>query len=156
MTDELKKIEWSAPEYDHHRKNADWFWGLGIVTVAVFIASLLLKNFLFGLFALLAGFSLALYSARKPEMAEFVIDHRGIKINKTLYDFENLKHFWVHYEPQYKKELILESNKTFMHHITIPLANENPVEIREYLLQYLPEEKIEESLIDILGKLLGF
>jgi len=156
MKKKLEKIEWVAPEYEFHKKSPDWFWTLGIITLALFLSTILLHSFLFGFLILLAGFSLALYGARRPNIVSFKISTRGIHIGSRIYSYENLKCFWVDYEPPYKKELIVESKKTFMPHINIILGDADPIKIRNYLLQFLREEKIEESLTSAIARVLGF
>lgn len=156
MKKNLEKIEWEAPEYEFHEKSPDWFWTLGIITLALFLSAVLLHSFLFGFLILLAGFSLALFGARKPNIVSFKINAQGIHIGNRIYPYENLKCFWVDYEPPYKKEIIIESKKTFMPHITIILGDADPVKIRNYLLQFLKEEKIEEPLTNTIVRLLKF
>lgn len=156
MAKKLEKIEWQAPEYEFQKKNPEWFWALGIITLALFLATLLLHNFLLGLLVILAGFSLALYAGRRPNIVSFKIDVQGIHINDKMYPYENLKSFWLDYQPPYKKELIVESKKTFMPHLNMMLEETDPVKVRSYLLQFLKEEKIEESLILTIARFLGF
>lgn len=152
----IKSIEWQAPEYEFHKKSPDWFWTLGIITLALFLSATLLHSLLFGFLILLAGFSLALFGARRPSIVSFKINTQGIHIGNRIYPYENLKCFWVDYEPPYKKELIIESKKTFMPHITIMIGEADPVKIRNYLLQFLKEEKIEEPLTNTIVRLLKF
>jgi hypothetical protein len=156
MKKKVEKIEWEAPEYEFHEKSPDWFWTLGIITLALFLSAILLHSFLFGFLILLAGFSLALFGARKPDIVSFKINAQGIHIGSRIYPYENLKCFWVDYEPPYKKELIIESRKTFMPHITMIIEDADPIKIRNCLLQFLKEEKIEETLTNIIVRLLRF
>ncbi len=149
-------IKWQAPEYEHREKSSDWFWMVGIITIALVFAAILLKNLLFGILAGLAGFSIALYGARKPSVVNFRIGPKGIEIGNKIYDYENLNSFWVNYDPPRRKDLILESKKAIMPHIVIFLGDADPEEIRQYLLQFLKEVKIEESLTNTIAKLLGF
>lgn len=153
---QIQQIEWQAPEYEFHQKKPDWFWALGIIVAALVFSAIIFKNMLFAILALMGGFSLALYGARKPKIVSFSISPRGIKINDRIYYYDDLKSFWINYDPPHKKELLIESKKTFVPHIAIMLAGADPVAIREYLLKFLKEERIEESLITTVGRLLGF
>lgn len=154
MKKPLDKIEWQVPEYEFHQKSPDWFWALGIITIALFFSAIFLRSFLFGILTLLAGFSIALYGARRPSIVSFGVGPRGMQIGDRIYNYEDLKSFWVNYNPPYKKELIIESKKTFMPHIVIMLGDTDPEKIRDYLLQFLKEEKIEESLMMTIARLL--
>lgn len=165
MTGEITKkttssndsISWQAPEYEYFEKTNDWFWTLGIITIGLSLASIILKNFLLALFVFIAGFAIALYGARRPKTINFSIDHKGITIdNREIYPYSNLKSFWVEYDPPEKKELIVESKKFFMPRISILLGNTNPQAIRQCLLKYLKEEKSEESLMAIILKIFRF
>ena len=140
------KIKWSAPEYEFHEKIPEWYWVLGIITAAMVLAAVVLRNFLFAVFAVLAGFSVGLYGARKPRMIIHEINSGGVSSGN--------RH--LNYDPPTKKELILESKKTFSAHTVILLGNADPEQIRRYLLQYLKEKKIEESLVAVIARALKF
>jgi len=152
---EITETEWQAPAYEFREKSPDWYWAVGIITVATLAASFFARNYLFGIFALLAGFSIAVHSARRPEIVTFKINSRGIKIGKLIYDYENLKNFWINYNPPRKKELLIESSKAFVNYIVIPLGHTDPVQIREILLPFLREKKIEEPLVSVIANLIG-
>ena len=156
MENEPKTIEWEAAEYEHGEKSADWFWAVGIITLAAIVSAFLLKNFLLGILSGLIGFSISLYGARKPATVKFKLGPRGVQIGNKLYDYENLASFWVEYDPPRRKELILKSKKALVPHINIMLGDADPGEIREYLSQFLEEEKIEESWADTISKIAGF
>lgn len=150
------KFEWSAPEYEFRKKGPDWFWAVGVITLTAATSSFFLQNFIFAGLVIIMGFSLALYGAKKPDMVNFKIDATGIKIGSRVFDYQNLKSFWIEYDPPIAKELLVESKKTFVPHIKIQLGDQDPVKIRAYLLQFLKEEKIEESLIIAIARLLNF
>ncbi len=154
--EKIEQVEWQAPEYEFYAKSNDWFWSLGVITAALFIGTLLLNNILFAVLILMAGFSLALYAFRRSRVINFSIGPKGVQIEKNIYPYENLKSFWINYDPPYKKELILESKKVIIPQIVIMLGDVDPEKIREILLNFLKEEKREESLIDGIFKLLRF
>ena len=81
---------------------------------------------------------------------------KGLKIDENIYAFDHLKSFWIFYDPPEIKFLSIESKKIFMPRIIIPIADENPNKIREFLLKYLPEIEQRESLIDILARRLRY
>ncbi|OHA51513.1 MAG: hypothetical protein A2W59_00795 [Candidatus Terrybacteria bacterium RIFCSPHIGHO2_02_41_19] len=150
------KIKWSAPEYEFHEKIPEWYWVLGIITAAMVLAAVVLRNFLFAVFAVLAGFSVGLYGARRPRLVSHEINPGGVLTRNKNLNYEDISHFWVNYDPPTKKELILESKKTFSAHTVILLGNADPEQIRRYLLQYLKEKKIEESLVAVIARALKF
>ena len=150
------KIRWSAAEYEFHEKTPEWYWALGIITAALVLAAVVLHNFLFAVFAVLAGFSVGLYGARRPRLVSHEINSGGVSFGNRNFNYENIDHFWINYNPPLKKELILESKKTFSTHTAILLGDAAPEQIRRYLLQYLKEKKIEESLVAVIARVLKF
>ncbi|MEK7596396.1 MAG: hypothetical protein AAB564_02530 [Patescibacteria group bacterium] len=149
-------FSWQAPEYDLTPKSIDWYWAMGIVAAALFITAILFKNFLFAVIVVLGAFSIALYSTRKPEIAEFAVTPRGVQIGKRLFFYEDLESFWIHYDPPHKKEIGLISKKTFMPRFVLPLGDADPNEARKHLIKFLKEERHEESLNETISKFLGF
>ena len=156
MNDIPSRIKWSAPEYEFHEKNSEWYWALGIITAALVLAAVILHNFLFAVLVVLAGFSVGLYGTRRPRIILHEINSGGVSLGNRNFNYENIDHFWINYNPPAKKELILESKKTFSTHTVILLGNADPEQIRRYLLQYLKEKKIEESLVAVIARALKF
>ncbi len=152
----FQSLEWSAPEFTKYQKDVIWFLIGGAIGLGLLIFSLLNKNFIFALIVILSAFSLYVWSQKEPRKIKFVINVKGIMIDNACYNFDNLKSFWIFYEPPEVKFLSLESKKTIMPHIKIPLGEIDPNKIRELLLKFLPEEKQEESLIDVLARNLKF
>lgn len=150
------KINWKAPEYYFHEKNYEWYWVLGIITAALFLVAFILHNFLFAVFSILAGLSLSLYGARRPKIIYNEINPGGISIGNKKINYEQIDHFWINYEPLAKKEIIFESKKTFSTHTIMLLEQSDPEQIRRYLLQYLKEKKIDDSLVSTLAHFLKF
>ena len=150
------KIRWNAPEHEFHEKNPEWYWALGIITAAMVLAAVVLHNFLFAVFTVLAGFSVGLYGARRPRMIVKEIRSGGVSSGNRHLNYDSIDHFWIYYDPPVKKELILESKKTFSAHTVILLGKAEGEKIRRYLLQYLKEKKIEESLVAVIARALKF
>jgi len=153
---EKNSIEWSAPEFEYYNKNKSWFIVVGAIAAGLFLWAVFTKNFIFALLIGLSYFSVIIFALKKPHNIHLAITPKGLKIDKTLYAFDNLRSFWIFYEPPLIKELSVRSKKMIMPYIKIPLGEQNPVEIRRLLLKYLPEKKHKESLIDNLSRQLKF
>ena len=97
-----------------------------------------------------------MYGAKKPQIVNFSIKANGIQINKTLYTYDSIKSFWVYYDPPYKKELSIQSEKIFMPYIKIPLGDMDPNKVREALLKFKKEKEHQESLMDVVSEYLRF
>lgn len=149
-------LKWIAPEFDHQEKDRSWFIIFGLIAAGLFLWAVLTKNILFALLIILSYFSLSIYAVKKPKNLKLAITSRGIRIDKTLYEYDNLRSFWIFYNPPHHKELSIRSRKTVMPYIKIPLGEINPAEVRKYLVKYIPEKKQEESLIDNIARNLRY
>ena len=157
VKDDIKThLEWITPEFEYYKKSKNWFIVTSIIAGILLLIAIFTKNFLFGLLIGISYFLITTYSSKKPNDVKLSIGPKGIKINNILYEFENLKSFWIFYDPPKIKELSLRSKKTVMPYIKAPIGNENPVEIRRILIKYLPEKKHKESAIDNLARNLKF
>lgn len=145
----LKEFIWKAPEFTKKTKNKSWFIVPGIITIILGIFSLFTENFLFLIVIILTFFVFYIYANKEPWIIKFKINEKGIEIDKRVYDFDSLKSFWIFYDPPEQKEISFRSKKTFLPYVRIPLADQNPNEIRKFLLKFLPEKHHKESLIDI-------
>lgn len=155
-TSALTKIEWVAPEFTKYKKNTSWFIWLIFIALVIIIIAIILKNFLWAIITILAAFTIYIYATKEPRKIKFSISGQGIQIDQKIYKFEDLKSFWIFYEPPEIKEISLRSKKNFMPYIKIPLGDQNPVEVRKILLKFLPERKHKESIIDEWAKRIGF
>jgi hypothetical protein len=149
-------IEWSAPEFIKHEKDFSWFAAAGIIAAIIFTISLFAKNYIFGIVIILSVFSLYIWAQKEPKKYKFKINPKGIAIGKNIYGYDNLKSFWIFYDPPRIKYLSIESKKILMPKIVIPIGEEDPNKIRGLLIKFLPEKEQEESLTDVLGRHLRY
>lgn len=152
----LLEFEWKAPEYDKKEKTKSWFIIPAIITIVLGLIALFTENILFLIFIILAFFVFYIYAQKEPRIIKFKINEKGIEIDNKFHDFDSLQSFWLFYNPPEEKELSLRSRRTFLPYIRIPLADENPNEIRKFLLKFLPEKRHRESIIDIWMRRVGF
>jgi len=143
-------IEWETLEYEHYEKSSRWFWAVGIGGAVLILLAILTKNFLFAILLLLATFALLLHGHRPPDKITITMSRHGVRVRHLLYPFKNLRSFWVHDQLSAKK-ITLRSEKAFMPHLHLPLPDDlDHEEIRLFLLEHLPEEHHEPTLIDAL------
>ena len=153
---EKTELVWQTPEYIYHPKTMDWYWAVGIVSLALVLIAIFTENLLFAIFAAVAGFTVALWGARKPKTITITISGNGITIEGRPYPYQELISFWIHYNPPWVKEMSFATKSAFLSHLRIPIGNENPAEIRAFLTRFLPEKIEEESLVEIIARALKF
>jgi hypothetical protein len=153
---ELINIQWQAPEFEKYEKGPSWFIVLGISALIVFTIVILMKNFIFAILIVMMVFLIFLYALKEPHLVTFKISGKGIAVNDKIYSFEELKSFWIFYEPPETKELSVRSKKWLMPLIKIPLDKQDPTLIRSTMIKFIPEQKQEESAVDVIAKNLRF
>ena len=150
------KLDWVAYEYDHEPKERRWFIIGGIAAAVLILISLYSGNYFFALFVALAALVVYLYANRPPKEVYCSITPHGIQIGQRLFEFESLASFWIFYEIGGIKHLSLQSKRAFLPFIRVPLGDVHPAELRTTLRRFVPEREHEESLVEILSRLVGF
>ena len=149
----MEPLSWKILEYKEKSRSADWYWTLGIISLAIAAAAFILGDALFGILIVLAAATFAFLALRTPKEIDVVLGRRGIQIAQSLHPYDTLESFWVSEGPDH--HLHLKSGKFLLPQITIPLHDTNPADVREHLLQFLEEEEQQEiaihRLIDRLG-----
>ncbi len=149
-------LKWQAYEHLHREKGPDWYWVLGIIAAGSALMAIVLGNFLFAILIIVAAFALALHATKTPDLISFEINEKGIVIDTTFYPYSSLKSFWLDEEYNLRDTLIVKSSRLFMPYIVIPLEEISPVEVREFLLDFLEEEEMHEPLLQKLVEYFGF
>ncbi|EKD23025.1 MAG: hypothetical protein ACD_83C00099G0005 [uncultured bacterium] len=156
---EKKSIKWQAPEFHFYEKSGLWFSKFSIIAILLIIIFIYLgivqKHFSYYLAAgVVLAATLALFSqARvKPEPVNFHLTEDGIEFLGKKHLWENLKNFWVSDDAVY-----FESKNKISIPISMPLGDQDANQLRNYLLQYLPEKSDGgEMLFDKVNKLFKF
>lgn len=152
----LQEFVWKAPEFPKKQKDKSWFIFPAIITVILGIFALVTESILFLIAIILSFIVFYVYANKEPRIIKFKINEKGIEIDKRLHSFDDLRSFWIFYEPPKVKELSFRSRRTFIPYIRIPLDKQNPNDIRKFLLKFLPEKRHSESLVDIWMRRVGF
>lgn len=151
------RITWLAPIHEHREHTADWYWAVGIVTVALGVAFIIVGNILLAIIVILGVGILLGLSRHEPKIVEYELSRKGIRTNKTLYPWETLESFWVLEEtPKSSGKILLTSKKTLMPHIVIPIDTKRREEIHRALAHMLHEEHQVEPLPDRVMRVIGF
>lgn len=150
-------IEWETHEYVHVEKAPEWYWAFGLIIVAGSVTSLLYENILFAVFILIAGFVLALFATRQPNVCRFAVTQRGVRINDKLYPYKTFEWFAIDEpSPDHTPKLILNPTHFFSPIIVIPLVDVDPDEIHDYLGMFLEDKDHVEPFSHRAMEWLGF
>lgn len=155
------RISWTAPQYDHHEHTSDWYWAVGIVSISLAIAFVIVGNTLLSIIILIGMGTLLYYAKHEPQNIEYELSKRGVRAGKTLYPWDTLDSFWileghVTHGKTCAPKLLLISKKPFMPHIVMLLDEVSIDEVHQSLQHMLPEEPQVEPFYDRLMRLIGF
>lgn len=151
----ITPIEWQAPEYSHKERSMDWFWTIGLIALIGTVIAFWFHNYVFGIFILISGACLIMFTMRPPQMMSFSIKTEGLSIGKDEHIWKSVKGFSIKSGTPYNKLMILTSKK-FLPVYTIPFPESLTTEIRETLSKVIEPIEIEESKSMLFAEKLGF
>ena len=148
-------LSWVAPETIKHERGVLWKVIMTITVLASVIGGFCYDSATFSI-AIMA-FVVAYYFAHleHPKDVEVKISKIGIKVGARKYSYSRIKAFWIIYEPPYTKTLNIRVAEELITDITIQLDGQNPSQVREFLIEKIPElEGQREKLSDIFLRIL--
>lgn len=148
------QISWRAPEFEVYEKSALWYLSAALIILVIAIYAMWTNSPIMAITFILIGVVGYLYLQKDPRTLDFTISYKGVSAGRELYDFDNIESFWIFYDPPHTKTISLHTKASFMPFVHIPLADEDPLEVREALLQFIPEEKQETGFVDALERFL--
>ncbi|HEY4513128.1 MAG TPA: hypothetical protein VJH06_01280 [Candidatus Paceibacterota bacterium] len=160
-----EKLTWTALEYEEKERSKDWFWALGVIVVTSAIAAMIFADYFFAALLILAGILLGLFAIKKPDIMEYELTDRGLRIHTRFYPYENIRAFWVQsHDPLeinrevFKKPMLfIRSERFFMPIISIPIDEEIGERIYSIMLeQNILEEEMKEHPSEKIMEALGF
>lgn len=148
-------MHWQAPEHEIVEKDKRWYLYAGLVLSAIVAFAIYSNSPVMAITFILIGVVGYIFLNKEPRIVDFAITQDGIIADRDIYEFDNMHSFWIFYEPGQKKVISLHMKNKIMPHVHIPVHDEDPVEIRKILMEYIPEIKQEHSPIDTFERLLG-
>lgn len=145
-------LSWEARQFENVPRHRGWYVVLFIMLVVLLAYGLFTDNFLLGIIVILVGLLFYLFEKRESQTFKFSITTEGVRAHNSIHEFSSIEDFWIFYEPAGRKELSIRSSKKLMPYVHLPLGNANPLDVREALLQFIPEIEHEESLVDSLER----
>ena len=151
-------MEWSAPEYKQYERPKSWYITLLLIAGGLILYSLITANYLLIIITIILAVIVNSLTRKKPNELDIAVTNKGVKIGEKLYTFaEDLDLFWILYDPPDLKTLNFKRQQRFMPEIAIQLEKQNPLKIREFLLEHLEEEiEKEEHMADQISRKIGF
>ena len=70
MAGQAFSIVWHAPTHESSERSADWYWALGVLTIASAALAIFFGNILFAVIITLAAVTIGILAAKEPRMCE--------------------------------------------------------------------------------------
>ena len=152
---ETRFISWSATLHRQPDLKFLMLLSLFLFTIAALI-QIFQKNIITTIFFALLGAVLLLNARSKNETGSFELNPAGVLVNGRNHRYPEIKSFWIEYDPALGiKEISLQLKRWYAPYVKIPLAEQNPVQLRLFLLEFLPEEEHKDSMAEIVSRKLG-
>ncbi len=146
---------WKIREYEKTPRDRRWYMIMGVITVLLLVYSIFTDNYLFSLIIVLFGIVLFMHEIQEPLELDIAVTETGVLVGKKFYRFSELDQYWIIYDPPYVKNLYLITKSVLKNRISIPLLDNDPRPVRDYLEQFLEEnlDEEEEPLSDRLSRM---
>ena len=149
-------ISWQALEFNEHKKPPIWFISFGLLSALLIFYGFWSGNLLTGATFLVICFSIFFLGLQRPQTVTHKLSSTGISANRIFYPYRNIKKFWIIYK-RHNKTLNFETVAYLNNQVSFQLGDQDPVEIKQFLKKYLPEDlDKEESLMDIFAHRIKF
>ena len=141
-----QNIVWQAHEFKHYPKNLGWYVTLVCVFVLMAAFFVIVEKDIFAAVCLvLICFFIIIFSRKLPELVEIELNEHGIRFGNLTYPYKQLKYFWVVNNDRHKT-INFHTSALINNVVILELEEQNPVEVRNYLLKFLPEhDQIHET-----------
>lgn len=148
-------LRWEAYEHEHIERDGNWYWALGIIAVCAAATSILFGNFLFALLIVVAAFTIGLIASHPPELHEFEISDKGIRIGQEFHPYATIISFWVDEELD-EPLLLVDTTKFMSPNLIIPIGSLDADTIRNHLRPYAEEVPMKEPIAHKILEFFGF
>lgn len=133
-----KVISWQAPEFRHYQKTYGWYITLISVTVLLAGFFAIQSDIFASVTMILLGLIVMFFARQKPQTVVIELSPKGVKFGNIIFPYKQIKYFWVVYSETHKTVNFL-TNTLLNNTMIMELEEQDPEEIRLFLLQYLPE-----------------
>ena len=151
------EISWVVPEFEKHERSKNWYIGAVTISLFLLIFAIFTSNFLFAIIIITAALITIIHDGKDADPVNIILDEDGIIVGRKFYDYDVLKNFSVLFKPKEDlKNIYFEFKNPTKQRLSIPLFDNHPLQIRDFLLKYLSEdlERTNMPLSENISKLL--
>ena len=146
-------MAWRGPEFEIIERDRKWYLYVTAILLAIIAYAIYTNGLIMAITFILIGMLGYIYIQKEPRILNFAITEDGVVAGKEIYAFENLESFWIFYEEDGLQVVSLHSKSYLLPYLHVPIHDQDPVEIRRILLDYLPEEKHEPGALEMFERI---
>jgi hypothetical protein len=147
-------ISWRGPEFEHYPNDKKWYTGVLIILSLIILYAVFKGGIIMAIVFALIGLVGYLILSRPQKVIDFAITYDGILVGDEIYDYDDIESFWIFYEPPHTRVISLHMKGHFRPYLHIPLHQVDPVDVHQTLIDFVPEVKQEQNIVDIMERLL--
>lgn len=147
-------FEWQVYETETQAPSRKLLFWLGSILLGIIGYALYANNPIVAITFILIGITGYILLHREAQFLHCRIFPQGIGVNHELFSFDQMDHFWI-FENKTDSSFVRFKTKTFIEpFVDVPLGDTDPQELRKILKAFIPEEKIDLTLVDIFSRML--
>ncbi len=149
-------IAWEGPEFEVYERDKRWYIVASVVLLLIIIYAVIVNSLIMAITFILIGVVGYIHLQKDPRHLVFAVATSGVVVGDEIFPFDDIKSFWIFYEPPHTYMLSLCMRNRVLPHVHIPLHQVDPIELRKVLLQFIPEEQQEMDMVDTIERILHF
>ncbi len=147
MANNINNISWEAWEFKHYPKNIGWYVTVISISVIVVAFFIFVQNDIFAAVSLgIIALLILAFSKQMPQRVTIELTSKGVHFGNLFYPYKQIKHFWVVFNDRHKT-LNFQTSAYVNNSLIIQLDEQNPEEVTDFLIAYLPEHPETEETI---------
>jgi len=151
LEEEKTLIAWKAPERLHKTRGKEFYTTVGAFVFLLSIITLFFKEILAMITIWAFAFISIAMSKTQPEIIDYAITTRGLKIGKNKFRWNELARFWLE-EKLGKLILYIDTFRPFPGRLAVILEPTDKDKIKAILVKKIPYDKPEDTFVDKAGK----
>ena len=138
-------ISWEAWEFKHYPKSLGWYVTLVSVCILLIGFFIIVESDIFAAVCLgIITILIIIFSRQLPQKVDIKLTEKGLHFGNLFYPYKQIKHFWVVNNERHKT-VNLYTSALINNVVILELENQDPEEVRDFLIKYIPEHHQSEE-----------
>ena len=151
------KIEWRAAEFHYFEKDYLWYVGVSATALVLLTFALIQRSFFFAVFVVIAAVLVIEFGKRRPRILDYELNDKSVVIDGRMrVPYKEMESFHIRKRRGLLDEIVFRRTTRVLPFMHLPIDEDLAVTVREFLLERLPEDEHEHSIVDIIAERIGF